>query len=137
MRDAITVFILMAAAAIAGCSNNYAAYAYPKIELSATSFDFGDINPTEGKRVETFFVRNSGNAPLTIFSLSTSCGCTEAEIDALEIPPGEQAKLTVTYDPSVHRGIGGKIRRIVYIKSNDPFHEEVELELTGNVLEGR
>ena len=51
-----------------------------------------------------------------------------------EIPPGKQTQLTVIYDPSVHPGLVGKIKRIVYIQSNDPVQEEVELELVGNIL---
>ncbi len=116
-----------------GCTNTFQS---PKIELSTTSFDLGDINPDEGIRTETFFVKNTGNAPLSIISVSTSCGCTEAEVESEEIPAGEQTKLTVTYDPSVHPELVGKIRRVVYIKSNDPLNKEVELELTGNILEG-
>jgi len=115
---------------ISGCTNSETA----RIELSQDSFDFGDINPDEGIRTETFFVKNTGVLPLKITAISTSCGCTEAEVESDEIPPGEQTKLTVTYDPSVHPGLTGKINRVVYIKSNDPFNEEIELNLVGNSL---
>lgn len=117
--------------AVNGCTNTLQS---PKIELSTNSFDLGDINPDDGNRIETFFIKNVGNAPLNIISVSTSCGCTEAEVESEEIPAGEQTKLTVTYDPSVHPGLVGKIKRIVYIKSNDPLNKEVELELVGNSL---
>lgn len=116
---------------VSGCSNGLKA---PRIELSATSFDLGDIDPDKGERVETFFVKNTGDAPLSILAISTSCGCTEAEVESEEILPGEQTKLTVMYDPSVHPGLVGEIQRIVYIKSNDPLNKEVELELIGNSL---
>jgi len=116
---------------VAGCSGELGG---PKIELSATSFDLGDINPDDGNRVETFFVKNVGGTPLNIISVSTSCGCTEAEVESKDIFPGEQTKLTVTYDPSVHPGLTGRINRIVYIKSNDPVQKEVELRLVGNSL---
>ncbi len=116
---------------IYGCSGKPG---IPKIELSATSFDLGDINPDEGKREETFFIKNTGSASLKVVSVSTSCGCTEAEVELEEISPGKQTLLTVIYDPSVHPGLVGKIKRIVYVQSNDPLQEEVELELVGNVL---
>lgn len=118
---------------ISGCTSKLGS---PKIELSTTSFDLGDINPNEGIRTETFFVKNTGTSLLKILSVSTSCGCTEAEVELEEIPPGEQTKLIVNYDPSVHPELIGRIKRIVYIKSNDPLHEEVELELTGNIFRG-
>lgn len=118
---------------ISGCTNELGSQ---KIELSTTSFDLGDINPDEGIRTETFFVRNIGNSLLQITSVSTSCGCTKAEVESNEILPGEETKLLVTYDPRVHPNLTGPIKRIVYVQSNDPLLKEVELELTGNVLKG-
>jgi hypothetical protein len=123
--------ILLFSMLIYGCSGKPG---IPKIELSVTSFDLEDINPDEGKREEVFFIKNIGGAPLKILSVSTSCGCTVAEVELEEIPPGKQTPLTVIYDPSVHPGLVGKIKRIVYVQSNDPVQEEVELELIGNVL---
>ncbi len=116
---------------IAGCSDKVGA---PKIKLNTQTFDLGDINPDEGIRTETFYVKNVGDELLKIVSVSTSCGCTKAEVESHEILPGEQSKLTVNYDPLVHPGLTGEIKRIVYIKSNDPSNQEVELELTGNSL---
>jgi hypothetical protein len=116
---------------VSGCTSGPAT---PRIELSTTSFDLGNVDPDNGIRTETFFVKNTGNAVLEITSVSTSCGCTEAEVEAEEILPGKQAKLTVEYDPSVHPNLTGKIERVVYVQSNDPLQEEVELEITGNIL---
>ena len=127
----LVICIMFLAVVMAGCTNNLG---QPKIELSTTSFNLGDINPDNGIRTEEFFVKNIGDSLLKISSISTSCGCTEAEVESKEINPGEQTKLIVNYDPSVHPGLTGKIKRIVYIKSNDPLQEEVELELIGNSL---
>lgn len=130
-RKVLIICIVVLSALVSGCSNLTA----PKIELSTTSFDLGDINPDDGIRTETFIVKNTGTAPLKITAISTSCGCTEAEVESEEIAAGEQTKLTVNYDPSVHPGLVGQIKRIVYIKSNDPSNQEIELELVGNSLE--
>jgi len=127
----IILFLVAIVSFASGCS---ASLKSAKIELSTNSFDLGDINPDNGDRVETFFVKNMGNAPLKIISISTSCGCTEAKAASEEIQPGEKTELIVKYDPSVHPGLVGKIKRVVYIKSNDPLNEEVELELIGNSL---
>jgi hypothetical protein len=126
----VMLLVVLLAVVFSGCTNAMP----PRIELSTTSFDFGDINPDEGKLTEIFFVRNSGGNTLRIVSISTSCGCTEAEVSSEEIAPGEQTELVVTYDPSVHPGLVGRIKRVVYVQSNDPLQEEVELELVGNVL---
>ncbi len=115
----------------AGCSGKPA---IPKIDLNVTSFDLGDISPEAGKRVETFTIRNTGGAVLSITTVSTSCGCTKADVEPRKIPPGGQAQLTVTYDPSVHPDLVGAFKRVVYIQSNDPIQAEIELELLGNAL---
>ncbi len=129
----LMIGIIILIAIVSGCSTQLRP---PKIELSAISFDLGDINPDKGNKIETFFVKNIGGTPLNIISVSTSCGCTEAEVESEEILPGEQTKLLVIYDPSVHPNLTGPIKRVVYIKSNDPLQEEIELELTGNILGG-
>ncbi len=108
--------------------------AVPRIELSAASFNWGDINPAAGIRTETFWVKNSGTALLNITGVSTSCGCTKAEVDKEVLQPGEQAQLIISYDPGTHKGLVGPIKRMVYIQSNDPLHQEVSLELVGNML---
>ena len=124
----IILLMIIASLLILGCAS------LPRIELSTASFDLGDIHPELGVRTETFKVYNKGGAPLKITSVSTSCGCTTAEVDKDDIPAGGEATLTVSYDPSVHPGLVGEIKRIVYIQSNDPLQEEAELELTGNSL---
>ncbi len=116
---------------VSSCSNQTA---IPKIELSTTSFDLGSIDPNQGVRTEIFWIKNSGGETLRIVSVSTSCGCTKARVESEEIAPGEQTQLIVSYDPSVHPELTGKIERVVYIKSNDPLQEEVELNLVGEVL---
>lgn len=130
-KSCLWISITLLTLIIAGCNNRPAT---PKIELSVTYFDMGDIYPDKEKRSEIFYLKNAGGAPLKIISVSTSCGCTEAELESNEIAPGKQTKLTVIYDPSVHPGLVGKIKRIIYVQSNDPLHEEIELELVGNVM---
>lgn len=130
-KETLLICLVVVTIIVAGCSDKVGA---PKIKLNTQTFDLGDINPDEGIRTETFYVKNMGDELLKIASVSTSCGCTEAEVESDEILPGEQTKLTVNYDPSVHPGLVGKIKRIVYIKSNDPLNQEIKLELTGNSL---
>lgn len=45
----------------------------------------------------TFHFRNSGNAPVTIIYIQTSCGCTTAALDKQVYAPGESGDLKVTY----------------------------------------
>jgi len=103
----------------------------PHIEITPASYDFGDIPYTE---VETDFqVKNTGGSPLEIASVSTSCGCTTAEIESKTLLPGAVTGLHVTFDPQL-MGEEGDILRVVYVKSNDPQRPEVEIELRGMVI---
>ncbi|MDP3980385.1 MAG: DUF1573 domain-containing protein [Chlamydiota bacterium] len=130
-KSCLWISIALLTLIIAGCNNRPAT---PKIELNVNYFDMGNIYPDKEKRSEIFYLKNTGGAPLKIISVSTSCGCTEAETESNEIVPGKQIQLTVTYDPSVHPGLVGRIKRIIYVQSNDPLREEIELELVGNMM---
>jgi hypothetical protein len=67
--------------------------------------------------------------------VSTSCGCTTAEIDEPLLAPGATANLIVTYDPQAHDGATGEFMRIVYIRSDDPDTSEATLTLHVKVVD--
>jgi hypothetical protein len=110
----------------------------PRIEVLPSSYDFGEISSTEKAEVG-FQVKNAGRSPLEITRVSTSCGCTTAQLEDQTLLPGEATTLHVTFDPQLMRSEGlieieEEILRIVYIKSNDPDRPEVEIELRGRVI---
>lgn len=91
--------------------------ARPVIQVEPPSHDFGTI-PQEVVS-HSFTVKNNGNETLVIAEVTTSCGCTTAEIDKKKISPGDEATLTVTFDPIVHDTMG-KTTRTVFLETNDP-----------------
>jgi hypothetical protein len=135
-RLAVAIALFIVVALIAAVVVGYAArpQASGRIELSATEFDLGTI-PNSGPVSRTFQVRNTGDGPLEIGGVSTSCGCTTAEIASREIMPGEATDLTVTYDPLTHDGATGEFMRIVYVRSNDPDTPEATLAIRVTVVE--
>ena len=104
----------------------------PKIEITPASYDFGNI-PYE--KVEyAFTVKNTGNAPLKIRGVSTSCGCTKAAIESELVQPGKTTNLQVSYDPNSMGGdANGNVLRMVYVKSNDPKQPEIEVKITAKL----
>jgi cytochrome c-type biogenesis protein CcmH/NrfF len=72
---------------------------------------------------------------LEIAGVSTSCGCTTAEIESRHLSPGEMTDLTVIYDPQVHDGETGSFLRVVYIRSNDPATPEATLTIRVMVVD--
>lgn len=83
-------------------------------------YDFGDINIEGGLIDHSFTFTNDSEEDLVIMNLSTSCGCTAAEVilsdgstsptfgmrDATQwnqvVPAGDSFEVLVTYDPMAH-----------------------------------
>lgn len=88
----------------------------PSIKFEKTEHDFGKI--LQGEQVSyTFKFKNVGNAPLIITSIEKTCGCTSPEYSSQPIKPGEDGKITITYDSKGHKGFQNK-RLIVKANTN-------------------
>jgi hypothetical protein len=64
----------------------------------ATEIDLGVFDRTE-KQKATFIIRNTGNAPLVISDVTTSCGCTAATYDKRPVSPGATLRVEVEIHP--------------------------------------
>ena len=88
----------------------------PVIKFEKTEHDFGKI--LQGEQVSyTFKFKNVGNAPLIITSIEKTCGCTSPEYSSQPIKPGENGKITITYDSKGHKGFQNK-RLVVKANTN-------------------
>ena len=67
------------------------------VELPETEKDFGNI-PLNEKREHVFKLLNTGNKPLVVYDVTTSCGCTKAEYSKEPVRPGETLDLKVIYN---------------------------------------
>jgi len=106
----------------------------PQLRLEADEIDLGEVVVGEIvlRRVR---LKNAGDAPLEIFSVSTSCGCTTASIDTTTIPPGEQALLTIEYDSGAHDvESNASVHRQIFIASNDPDQPEMVIDLRAELV---
>ncbi|MFQ5754417.1 MAG: DUF1573 domain-containing protein [bacterium] len=100
----------------------------PKITVNRTLHNFGII-PQYGGTVETTFtIKNEGTEVLEIGDLTTSCSCTSAQISSSKILAGEEAKLTVIFDPDFHDEPLDVFKRTVFIPTNDPNNLEMEVD---------
>ncbi len=125
--------IVVAAAALGYNAKFGSAAGEAKIVVSPASHDFGNMPQQAVEKV--FDVRNTGSKMLEITRISTSCGCTTAEIDLNRIEPNGTARLTVRFDPnSMEPVVTGKVERVVYIRSNDPEQPELEIEIRAFVV---
>ena len=67
------------------------------VELSETEKNFGNILLNE-KREHIFKLVNTGNKPLVVYDVTTSCGCTKAEYGKEPVRPGGILELKVIYN---------------------------------------
>lgn len=67
------------------------------IELDSDVHDFGDILLGSGPVSCSFSVKNVGKEPIAIYSVVSSCGCTDVEWTKTPIKPGETGKISATY----------------------------------------
>lgn len=107
-----------------------------RIAFDRTEHDFGDVPQSRGIIETTFEVRNSGDSVLEIGELSTSCGCTTADISSTSIQPNRTATLTVYFDPDFHEEPTDKLTRTVFVPTNDPSQPEAEVKIMVDILEG-
>ncbi len=121
-----------------------------RLEISETQYDFGIIGLDKVSR--TFVIKNVGEGPLTIERVSTSCGCTTAQLkkdgktsvtfgmDHGNLPkanmvlgPGEETDIVVSYNPLAHglSKAAGTFTRVVYIQTSNPRQEsEIAISMT-------
>lgn len=103
----------------------------PDIAMDVKRHDFGVIRQGEVVTARVA-VRNTGQRDLRIEAVSTSCGCTTAEVEPDVIPPGSEGTLTIRYDSGVHPD-SGQVRRDIFVASNDPDEPEVVVIITAEV----
>lgn len=100
-----------------------------KIEFKAETLDYGVIDKgSDGVRVFEF--TNTGDAPLIISKVSSSCGCTIPKKPEEPILPGKTGEIQVKYDTKRL----GPIRKAITVISNADTPTKV-LKIKGEVKE--
>ncbi len=98
-----------------------------KIEFKSETVDYGEIDKgSDGVRVFEF--TNTGEAPLIISKVSSSCGCTIPKKPEAPILPGATGEIQVKYDTNRV----GPIRKAITVISNADTPTKV-LKIKGEV----
>lgn len=100
-----------------------------KVVWAESSHDFGSIQ--KGVPVSfDFEFQNSGNAPLLVSNVKTSCGCTVPVYPKEPIAPGSSEKIKVTYNAAKLGNFSKSIK--VYTNAEEaPF----ALTIRGDVIQ--
>jgi len=121
LASTLTVVLLLAAPALAG----------PIFTFDKNVHDFAKI--MQGKTiVHTFTFRNTGDAPGTITRVSSSCGCTVANVSAKVIQPGKTGTIQASFDSSDFQG---PVSKEVYVYLGNQQKPAYTLTMKGVVVE--
>ena len=109
-------------------SASHASDKAPVLTFDKTEHDFGTL--LQGEVVTySFHFTNTGNAPLLISDVSTSCGCTVGDFPREPIAPGKDGNIKATYDSKGHHGF--QTRSLTVVSNTNP--NQTVLRLKGTV----
>ncbi|CAN5849301.1 hypothetical protein BH24BAC1_BH24BAC1_00500 [soil metagenome] len=84
----------------------------PQITFQELKKDFGKIR--QGEVIEHLFVfENTGNLPLILSEVKTTCGCTATEWPRDPIAPGERGTIKARFDSAGKTGAQQKVISVV------------------------
>lgn len=122
MRISATLALLLAGMMSAAAQGEIAegdsvAVAGPLLEFpDGRELNMGLIEAGE-LATDSIRVRNGGDEPLVLTSVYGECSCTMPRYPRTPIQPGEDAYITVTYDPGPRKS--GGILKILRVRTND------------------
>lgn len=101
-----------------------------EISFEEKVFDYGTITKgADGNHTFTF--TNTGNSPLVIESVKSSCGCTVPKKPEAPIAPGASGSIQVRYDTQRL----GVFRKSITVTTNAGTNSVVALKIKGTVVE--
>lgn len=104
-----------------------------KIEFSAqdNTIDYGTVSKDSDSGLRTFDFKNTGNQPLIISNVQSTCGCTVPSFPKEPILPGKMGKIDVKYNMNP-----GAIRKTITVESNATNYEggKIPLKIKGEVI---
>ena len=108
-------------------------FAQAKIEFKDrdNTIDYGNVYKDVDSGVRVFVFTNTGDAPLIITNVQSTCGCTVPSKPTDPIMPGKTGEISVKYNMNP-----GPIRKTISVESNATNVEggRVALKIKGEVL---
>ena len=114
MRRGVFIFVTLMALLTLGSASAQE----PKgadIEFSQSVVELGTLSQSDDKQHIRLSFENSGDVPLVITEVRTSCSCTTVKYDRKPIPAGEQGVLNITIDPN--KAPEGNFYRVLQVYS--------------------
>ncbi|MGK4568888.1 DUF1573 domain-containing protein [Flavobacterium sp. 3HN19-14] len=95
------------------------------------TIDYGTVSKETDSGIRSFEFKNTGDAPLIISNVKSTCGCTVPSKPDAPIEPGKTGKIDVKYNMNP-----GTIRKTITVESNAVNVEDgiVALKIKGEVV---
>ncbi len=104
-----------------------------KIEFkdAENTIDYGKVYKDSDSGLRTFVFTNTGDAPLIITNVQSTCGCTVPTKPTEPIAPGKTGKIDVKYNMNP-----GPIRKTITVETNavNVAEGRVAIKIKGDVL---
>ena len=85
------------------------------IELSTALIDLGTISQDDGKQLLRLSFTNTGDVPLVVTEVRTSCSCMSVDYKREKVMPGERGTKNITLNPA--KAPKGQYLRVMQIYS--------------------
>ncbi|SHJ20967.1 Protein of unknown function [Flavobacterium terrae] len=119
--------------AVLGFALSASAQKGAKIEFKDkdNTIDYGTVTKESDNGVRVFEFTNTGDAPLIITNVQSTCGCTVPSKPKEPIMPGKTGQIEVKYNMNP-----GPIRKTITVESNAVNYEggKVPLKIKGTVV---
>ena len=86
-----------------------------EIEFSTKMVDLGVLSRDDDKQMVRLAFTNTGDIPLVVTEVRSSCTCTTVQHDRKKVMPAERGVLTITMDPS--KAPEGSFYRVLQVHS--------------------
>jgi hypothetical protein len=127
MKNKITLLVIVFISSFGFAQNG------PKIEFKAkdNTIDYGTVSKKNDDGVRSFEFTNTGDAPLIITNVLSTCGCTIPTKPTEPIMPGKTGKIGIKYNMAP-----GPIRKTITVESNAVNYEDgrIPLKIKGEVI---
>ena len=111
MRLALLVVALLGVSRISAQSPKGA-----DIEFQTNIVDLGELSHEDDKQVVRLAYTNTGDLPLVVTEVRTSCTCTTVQYDRKKVMPGERGSIVITMDPA--KAPEGNFYRVLQVYSS-------------------
>ena len=93
--------------------------------------DYGTVNKEDDNGIRSFEFTNTGDVPLIISNVQSTCGCTVPSKPTEPILPGKTGKIEVKYNMNP-----GPIRKTITVESNAVNTENgrIAIKIKGDVI---